>query len=103
MKALAVLALFPLAGCMGTPVVTATPLPCTELIPPDWKDGVAGAELPNGDTVGDWVSFADATVGKLDQANSRTRDVIHICTKVEQNNAKAIRQGTRGWFARLFS
>ncbi len=91
-----------LSACAGKPVVIASASSCVALLPPEWKNGVTAPDLPSGDTVGDWVAFADSTVGKLDQANGRSRDIIHICTKVEENNAKAIDRGTRSWLGRLF-
>ena len=75
---------------------------CSTLLPDDWKKGVAGADLPTGDTVGDWVSFADAQTGKLDQANGRTRDAIEIVERCEARDAAAVKRGSRGWRGRLF-
>jgi hypothetical protein len=83
-----------LAGCAGTPVVTATPSSCATLLPPEWKQGVAGAPLPQGDTVADWEVFADAQTGKLDQANGRTVDAIGIVERCEARDAAAIKKAT---------
>lgn len=90
-----------LAAC-GVPVVTSTPASCSTLLPADWSQGVAGAPLPEGDTVGDWISFGDAQTGRLDQANGRTRDAIGIIARCEERDATAVRKATRGFFGRLF-
>lgn len=90
-----------LAGCAG-PTVISTPNSCATLLPVEWKQGVAGADLPTGDTVGDWIAFGDAQTGKLDQANGRTRDAIGIIERCEERDAKAVRRSTRGFFGRLF-
>lgn len=90
-----------LASCAG-PTVVSTPNSCSSLLPTEWRQGVAGAPLPEGDTVGDWISFADAQTGKLDQANGRTRDAIDIVARCEERDSRAVRRATRGFFGRLF-
>lgn len=90
-----------LPACAGTPIVAAAPSSCAMLLPPEWKEGVAGAPLPQGDTVADWEVFADATVGKLDQANSRTKDAIGIIERCEARDAQAIKRATRRKFLGL--
>jgi hypothetical protein len=104
MKGLA-LASMPLASaaCVGgPPIVTTQGAACSTLLPADWKKGVPGAPLPDGDTVGDWVAFADSQTGKLDQANGRTRDSIEIVERCEARDARARQRGSRGFFGRLF-
>lgn len=91
-----------LAGCTGTPIVTAMPNSCATLLPQEWKLGVAGAPLPDGDTVGDWVAFADQQTGKLDVANDRTKSAIGIVERCEARDAAAVKRATRGFFGRLF-
>lgn len=91
-----------LSACAGAPVVTAAPSSCAVLIPSEWKEGVAGAPLPQGDTVADWAVFADAQTGRLDQANGRTKDAIGILERCEARDAAAIKKATRGFFGRLF-
>jgi hypothetical protein len=91
-----------LSACAGTPIVTAAPSSCATLLPPEWKQGVDGAPLPQGDTVADWEVFADAQTGKLDQANDRTKDAIGIVERCEARDAAAIKHATRGFFGRLF-
>ena len=74
MRSIPLLAMLACGACVGgPPIVTASAASCSSLLPVDWKNGVAGADLPNGNTVGDWIAFGDAQTGKLDQANDRTR------------------------------
>lgn len=75
---------------------------CSALLPQEWKAGVEGAELPTGDTVGDWIAFGDAQTGKLDMANGRTRDAIGIVERCEARDAEAVKKARRGFLARLF-
>jgi hypothetical protein len=91
-----------LSACAGTPIVTAVPTSCATLLPEEWKQGVAGAELPDGNTVGDWIAFGDAQTGKLDQANERTKAAIGIVSRCESRDAAAVKKATRSWLGRLF-
>jgi hypothetical protein len=70
------------------------------LVPADWKNGVASAPLPADETAGEWVAFGDAQTGKLDIANSRTRDTLNIVQSCERRDAEAVKVATRGplWF-----
>lgn len=86
-----------LASC-APPTVLSTPNSCATLLPSEWKQGVAGAELPTGDTVGDWQAFGDAQTGRLDQANGRTRDAIGIVERCEERDASAVKKATRRWW-----
>jgi hypothetical protein len=97
-----ILALSAMLASCAPPTVISTPNSCASLLPAEWKQGVAGAPLPDGNTVGDWVSFADAQTGKLDQANGRTKDAIGIVERCEARDAKAVKKATRGFFGRLF-
>ena len=83
------------AACAGAPVVVATPNSCASLLPEEWKQGVAGAPLPDGDTVGDWIAFGDAQTGKLDIANDRTKSAIGIVERCEQRDKIAVQRATR--------
>jgi hypothetical protein len=58
--------------------------------------------MPDGDTVGDWIAFADAQTGKLDMANGRTRDAIDIVARCEARDAAAVKRATRGFLGRIF-
>jgi hypothetical protein len=102
---LSILALPLLAAtaCAAGPLtVTTQAAGCASLIPPEWRGGVDGAELPSGDTVGDWIAFADAQTGKLDQANDRTSSTIGIVERCEVRDAAAVRQATRRRFLGIF-
>ena len=101
MKAAASLAIL-LAGC-SAPTVLSTPNNCSTLLPESWKAGVPGPDLPDDDTIGSWIAFGDAAVGKLDQANGRTRDAIEVIERCETRDAKAVKRATKSWFGRLFS
>jgi hypothetical protein len=98
---LAVIALS-LSACAGAPVVTASASSCAMLLPQGWRQGVAGAPLPQGDTVADWEVFADAQTGKLDQANGRTIDAIGIVERCEARDAAAIKRATQRRFLGIF-
>lgn len=82
--------------------MTANAASCSTLLPSEWKAGVAGADLPAGSIVGDWIAFGDAQTGKLDQANGRTRDSIEIVERCEARDAAAVKRARRGFFGRLF-
>lgn len=86
----------------GRPIVTTSAASCSALLPPDWKEGVAGADLPQGDTVGDWVAFGDAQTGKLDLANERTKASIGIVERCEARDAAAVKKATRSKFLGVF-
>ncbi len=91
-----------LAACVGAPpIVTASAAGCSQLVPADWKAGVEGAPLPDGNDVGDWVAFGDAQTGRLDVANGRTRDAVGIVERCEARDAAAVKRAIRGWLARL--
>lgn len=63
--------------------------PCSQLLPRDWKEGVPGADLPAGNTVGDWIAFGDAQTGQLDKSNGRYVDGIGIVERCEARDAAA--------------
>lgn len=79
-------------GCAGAPPIVATPAACSSLIPDSWRKGVPGAPLPKGDTIGDWIAFADAEAAQLDKANGRTIDAIGIFERCEARDAKAVKR-----------
>lgn len=95
---LAAMSLAPgLTACAGgPPIVTASAAECSGLIPAEWKAGVAGAQLPaERSTVGEWIAFADAQTGRLDQANGRTRDAILIVERCEARERDAVKRAKR--------
>jgi hypothetical protein len=82
--------------------VTPSAAACSALLPPEWRQGVEGAELPQGDSVGDWIAFGDAQTGRLDMANGRTRDAIGIVERCEARDAAAVARATRRRFLGIF-
>ena len=91
-----------LAGCAaGPPIVTMSGAGCAAMLPAEWRAGVMPAPLPEGVTVGDWVAFADAQTGKLDDANGRTRDAIGIVERCEARDNDAVKRARRSWLGRL--
>ena len=91
-----------LAACAGgPPIVTIAGAGCAALLPSEWRAGVVPAPLPDGVTVGDWIAFADAQTGKLDEANGRTRDAIGIVERCEARDAEAVKRARRGRLGRL--
>ena len=63
---------------------------------------MSGAPLPpNSATAGDWIAFADAQTGRLDQANGRTADAIAIVERCEARERDALKRAKAGWWARL--
>lgn len=100
----AMLSLVPglMGSAAGTPIVTASAADCAGLLPDHWRQGVAGADLPaESANVGDWIAFADAQTGRLDQANGRTKDAIAILKRCEEREREAVKRAKRGWWARL--
>jgi hypothetical protein len=49
-------------------------------------------------TVGDWIAFADAQTGRLDQANDRTVSAIGIVERCEARDAAAVKRARRRLF-----
>ena len=92
-----------LTACAGAPpIVTASAADCAGLLPASWKQGVAGAPLPpDKASAGDWIAFADAQTGRLDQANGRTVDAIEIVERCEAREREALKRAKAGWWARL--
>jgi hypothetical protein len=52
-------------------------------------------------TAGDWIAFADARTGRLDQANGCTADAIAIVERCEARERDALKRAKAGWWARL--
>jgi len=70
----------------------ASPSACSALIPDSWREPVPGADIPAGNTVGEWIAFADAQTGQLDKANGRTTDAIGIIERCEARDAAAVKK-----------
>lgn len=79
----------------------SAPSACSSLLPDEWRTGVPGADLPEGDTVGDWIAFGDAQTGQLDKANERTRAAIGIVERCEERDRAAVKRA-RPKFLGLF-
>lgn len=58
------------------------------MVPDDWSKGVPAPALPSDKTAGEWVSAANAAVGQLDIANSRTHDTVMIVRNCEARDRK---------------
>jgi hypothetical protein len=91
----------PTVGCVSAGPIIATAGACSTLIPDSWRLGVEGAELPAGETVGDWIAFADAQTGRLDVANGRTNDTIGIIERCEARDQLAVKR-SRSKFLGVF-
>lgn len=74
---------------------------CSSLLPDEWKKAVQAPPLPDGETVGDYVAFADATLGKLDIVNDRLLSALGIVSRCEARDAAAVKKAGRGFFGRL--
>lgn len=89
---------FLLTGCVSSPPILSTPTACSTLLPTEWREGVQGADLPQGSTVGDWIVFADAQTGQLDKANERYNAAVGIIERCEQRDRDAVRKSKRRFF-----
>jgi hypothetical protein len=73
-------------------------LNCGALIGPTLRADVPGADLPVGNTVGDWVAFGDAQTGKLEDANGRRAAVVEIVDRCQAEQARLTRPRFLGLF-----
>lgn len=78
------------AACVTPGPVLAETGNCSGYVPDAWREPVPGADLPEGNTVGDWIAFGDRQTGQLDKANGRMADTLHIVGECERRAAKAI-------------
>lgn len=69
-----------------------TPTACASLLPDSWREGVRGAALPTGETVGEWIAFGDAQTAQLDKANERTTAAIEIVERCEARDRQAVKR-----------
>lgn len=81
-----------LSGCVGSPPIIAASSACSTLLPSEWLEGVQAPPLPDGQTVGDWIQFADAAVGQLDKANDRYRAAIGVVSRCEERDRLAVKR-----------
>jgi hypothetical protein len=89
------------SGCVTAGPILAEAGNCSGFIPDAWREPVPGAELPEGNTVGDWISFADREAAQLDKANGRLADTLHIVGECEKRAAAAV-QRSRPKFLGVF-
>lgn len=82
-------------ACVAAPPLVTTRAACSSLLPAEWAQGVAGVELPAGDTVGDWIAFADAQTGRLDVANDRYKAAVGIVARCEERDRAAVQPPRR--------
>ena len=97
-RLLTALMLLAVSACAATPPIAGIRTACSALLPANWLAGVAGAEMPAGNTVGDWIAFGDAQTGQLDKANGRTTDAIGIVSRCEDRDAKALIVARKRWW-----
>jgi len=87
-----------LTACAGAPPILAANSACSALLPEEWREPVPGAPLPDGDTVGEWIQFADAQTGQLGKANDRTLTSIGIIERCEARDRAVIEAAGRRWW-----
>lgn len=83
---------------MTRPVTVQNVSGCSALVPASLTAGVQAPELPSNDTVGEWVAFGDAAVGRLDTANRNTKAVVEIVSGCEKRDAAVAEKLTRPWW-----
>lgn len=86
-----------LGACVSAGPIVSEPGNCSAYVPDSWREPVAGADLPDGETVADWIVFGDQQTGRLDIANGRLADTLHIVGECERRSAEAIEHSRRGF------
>lgn len=86
------------SACVSAGPISAAPSACASLLPEAWREPVPGAPLPQSDTAGDWIAFADAQTGQLDKANDRTLSAIGIVERCEARDAAAVKAARKRWW-----
>jgi hypothetical protein len=81
-----------LGGCVGSPPIIAASSACSTLLPSEWLEGVQAPPLPDGQTVGDWIQFADGAVGQLDKANDRYKAAVGVVSRCERRDRESVRK-----------
>jgi hypothetical protein len=89
------------SGCVSAGPILAETGSCSDYIPVAWRLPVPGADLPAGDTVGDWIVFGDQQTAQLDKSNGRLADTLHIVGECERRSKEAVRR-SRPRFLGLF-
>lgn len=65
-------------------------MPCGPLIGASLRADVAPVDLPEGETVGEWIAALDGQTGKLDQANANRRAVVEITDACDRQRASVV-------------
>lgn len=84
------------SGCLS--VTPRAVLNCGVLIGPTLRADVPTADLPAGNTVGEWVAFGDAQTGKLEDANGRRAAVVEIVDNCQREQDRLGRRKFLGLF-----
>ena len=79
------------AGCVTAGPILAETGRCSEYVPNAWWLPIAAAELPDGNTVGDWIAFGDAQTAVVDKLTGRIGDIKHIVGECERRAAGAVK------------
>lgn len=90
---------FGVSACATRTVTIPAALNCAEIIPARLRSPVEPAPLPADNSVGAWVAFGDATVGKLEISEDRRATVLEIvdgCTAQQARVAEGLRP--RAWW-----
>jgi hypothetical protein len=76
---------------------------CGALVPESLRRAVPAPALPEGGTVGDWVTYADAATGRLDEANANKTAVVEILDACDAQH-EALREALEpeSWWSRLW-
>lgn len=80
------------SGCVTSGPIIAEAGNCSGYIPGAWREPVPGADLPESNSVGDWISFADREAAQLDKANGRMADTLHIVGECERRATAAVKR-----------
>lgn len=90
-----------LGACAPGLSISAIPSACSSLLPQEWRSPVPPAPLPGGETVADWIAFADAQTAQLGKANDRTVAAVGIVERCEARDREAVKRA-RPKFLGLF-
>lgn len=104
----ALVGLFSLSACVGSPAIIASVSPCSQLLPTEWTKGVAPAPQPESAKLDDghddarpWQKGFVEQTGQLEVANDRYSAAVGIVGRCEARDAKAV-QRARPRFLGIF-
>ncbi len=87
------------AACVSSPPIYASATPCIELVPPEWRDGVATArpgqiapDASDLEIAKVWQQFGIDQTVKLVTANERIAATFGIVERCADRDAKAVRK-----------